>query len=81
MRKSRKTLIREFHRNEAIQKGLKEFGLLFIRAGPVYIDGSRYSLNLAEIMPEDSQKEITVQIINQIQIVNNSILKKLKIIQ
>lgn len=80
MRKSRKTLIREFHRNEAIQKGLKEFGLLFIRAGPIYIDGSRYSLNLAEIMPEDSQEKLIIQIINQIQLQNNSILKQLKII-
>jgi hypothetical protein len=80
MRKSRKTLIREFHRNEAIQKGLKEFGLLFIRAGPIYIDGSRYSLNLAEIMPEDSQEKLIIQIINQIQVQNNSILKQLKII-
>jgi len=80
MRKNRKTLIREFHRNEAIQRGLRDFGLLFIRAGPIYIDGCRYSVNLAELMPDADHQELTNTIINQIQNKNNSILKTLKII-
>lgn len=77
MRRKRETITYLLRRNTAIQTGIRDFGLIFIRAGPIGTRDKYHSVDFNEMILEKDKKKLIKILITLIQQTNNQLFKQL----
>jgi hypothetical protein len=77
MRRKREKLTYLLARNTAVQTGIRDFGLLFIRAGPIGTGGKYHSVDFNDIILPEHKKKLINYLITLIQQTNNQLIKQL----
>lgn len=77
MRRKREKLTYLLARNTAIQTGIRDFGLIFIRAGPIGTGKKYHSVDFNEMILEKDKQKLIIFLITLIQKTNNQLFTQL----